>query len=98
MFFLVIVLYPVNLTVNMVIMITPGEHRFDRSTFNINAVIKQMALNIDLNQFSDLFDFGKFQNYSTLYERCREYRQLHLQQSLDDTMLTQEQKDRLKVI
>ncbi|CAF0769951.1 unnamed protein product [Rotaria sordida] len=92
------ILYPVDVVVNMVIMITPGEHGFDRSTFNINAVIKQMALHIDLNQFSDVFDFGKFQNYSTLYERCREYRQLHLQESLDDTMLTQEQKDRIKIL
>ena len=48
-------------------MITPGEHSFDRSTFNINALIKQLTLNIDSKQFSDLLDFAKFQNYSTLY-------------------------------
>ncbi len=63
-----IVLHPVNLNINMVVMITPAEQHCDRSTFNINAVIRQMTLNIDLDQLSDLFDLGKkFQNYSTLY-------------------------------
>ncbi|CAF4789073.1 unnamed protein product, partial [Rotaria sp. Silwood1] len=90
------ILYPINLNVNMVIMITPGEHNFDRSTFNINTLIEQITANIDSKQFSDLLDFGKFQNYSTLYERCREYRQLHLQESLQNTLLTEEQKDRVK--
>ncbi|CAF1487411.1 unnamed protein product [Rotaria sp. Silwood1] len=93
-----LVLYPINLNVNMVIMITPGEHNFDRSTFNINTLIEQITANIDSKQFSDLLDFGKFQNYSTLYERCREYRQLHLQESLQNTLLTEEQKDRVKIL
>jgi hypothetical protein len=51
----------------MNIMITPGEHNFERATFDINGLIKQMTLNIDSKQFSDLLDFAKFQNYSTLY-------------------------------
>jgi len=51
----------------MIIIITPAEHNFDRSTFNIKAQLEQMTLDIDSKQFSDLLDFGKFQNYSTLY-------------------------------
>ncbi len=51
----------------MVIIITPAEHNFDRSTFNIKSQIEQISLDIDSKQFSDLLDFGKFQNYSTLY-------------------------------
>ncbi|CAF3541596.1 unnamed protein product, partial [Rotaria socialis] len=82
--------------VNMIIIITDGEHNFDRSTFNIDIKIRQLALNIDSTQFSDLSDFAKFQNYSTLYDRCREYRQLYLQESTDNTLLNQEQKERLK--
>lgn len=114
-FSFVIVLYPVNLDAEVTILITPGEHSFDRSTFDINILIKQIMLNIDSKQFSDLLDFGKFQNYSTLYgtklsciflqaffsffylERCREYRELHLQEVLDDTKLTPLHRDRLKV-
>ena len=117
-FSFVIVLYPVNLDAEITVLISPGEHSFDRSTFDINVLIKQLALNIDSKQFSDLLDFAKFQNYSTLYgtklsciflksfsslliffylERCREYRELHLQEVLDSTKLTQLHKDRLKV-
>lgn len=117
-FSFVIVLYPVNLNAEITVLITPGEHNFDRSTFDINVLVKQLALNIDSKQFSDLLDFAKFQNYSTLYgtelsclflkwflqlltffylERCREYRELHLQEVLDSTKLTQLHKDRLKV-
>jgi hypothetical protein len=66
-FFLLVVLYPVNLDLNLIVKITPGEHNFDRSTFNIDALIEQLTLNIDSKQFSDLLDFAKFQNYSTLY-------------------------------
>ncbi|CAM2722681.1 unnamed protein product [Rotaria socialis] len=91
------ILYPTNMDVNMIIIITDGEHNFDRSTFNIDIKIRQLALNIDSTQFSDLLDFAKFQNYSTLYDRCREYRQLYLQESTDNTLLNQEQKERLKV-
>ncbi|CAM4960819.1 unnamed protein product, partial [Rotaria socialis] len=90
------ILYPTNMDVNMIIIITDGEHNFDRSTFNIDIKIRQLALNIDSTQFSDLLDFAKFQNYSTLYDRCREYRQLYLQESTDNTLLNQEQKERLK--
>ncbi|CAF3328653.1 unnamed protein product [Rotaria socialis] len=94
---IMLVLYPTNMDVNMIIIITDGEHNFDRSTFNIDIKIRQLALNIDSTQFSDLLDFAKFQNYSTLYDRCREYRQLYLQESTDNTLLNQEQKERLKV-
>ncbi len=48
-------------------MITPGEHHFDRSIFNINVLLEELTLNIDSKQFSDLLDFAKFQNYTTLY-------------------------------
>ncbi|CAF3786248.1 unnamed protein product [Rotaria socialis] len=92
------ILYPTNMDVNMIIIITDGEHNFDRSTFNIDIKIGQLALNIDSKQFSDLLDFAKFQNYSTLYDRCREYRQLYLQESTDNTLLNQEQKERLKIL
>lgn len=51
----------------MIIIIAEDEHSFDRSTFNIDIEIKQLKLNINSKQFSDLRDFGKFQNYSTLY-------------------------------
>ncbi len=62
-----IVLHPVNLDVNLMVKITPGEHNFDRSAFDIDILIKQLTLNIDSKQFSDVLDFAKFQNYSTLY-------------------------------
>jgi hypothetical protein len=48
-------------------MLISGEHNYYRPTFNINGLIKELTLNIDSKQFSDLLDFGKFQNYSSLY-------------------------------
>ena len=62
-----IVMYPTNLNINLSIKITPGENNFDRSTFEMNIVVKEVELSIDSKQFSDFLDFAKFQNYSKLY-------------------------------
>lgn len=64
---MIIVLYPVDLNADIVVKITPGKHNFERSTFDVHMLVQQLTLNIDSKQFSDLLDFAKFQNYSTLY-------------------------------
>lgn len=51
----------------MVLSFTRGENKFDRSAIDLDVQVKQMDLSIDSKQFSDLLDFGKFQNYSILY-------------------------------
>ena len=51
----------------MVLSFTRGENKFDRSAIDLDIQVKQMDLSIDSKQFSDLLDFGKFQNYSVLY-------------------------------
>jgi hypothetical protein len=66
-YLLKIVLYPVDLEMNFVIKLIAGEHNYHRPTFDINSLIKELTLNIDSKQFSDLLDFAKFQNYSLLY-------------------------------
>ncbi|CAF5003433.1 unnamed protein product, partial [Rotaria sp. Silwood1] len=93
-------LYPINPIINLTIILQPGEYNFERPAYNIDIQIEQLSLNIDPKQFSDLLDFIKFQNYSKIYDRCREYRelQLQLQQTLNITELTLEQKERLKYL
>ena len=54
----------------MVLSFTRGENKFDRSAIDLDVQVKHMDLSIDSKQFSDLLDFGKFQNYSVLYGRC----------------------------
>ena len=54
----------------MVLSFTRGENKFDRSAIDLDIQVKQMDLSIDSKQFSDLLDFGKFQNYSVLYGKC----------------------------
>ncbi len=45
----------------------PGEFNFERPAYDIDIQIRELNLNIDPKQFSDLLDFIKFQNYSKLY-------------------------------
>ncbi len=109
-----IVLYPVNLIIDLTITLQPGEFNFERPSYDVDILIKELNLNIDPKQFSDLLDFIKFQNYSKLYgmrininysiliiylkDRCREYRELQLKQALNDIVLTSEQEERIQVI
>ncbi|CAF0860696.1 unnamed protein product [Rotaria sordida] len=92
------ILYPMNPIINLIIKLQPGEYNFERPAYDIDIQIEQLNLNIDPKQFSDLLDFIKFQNYSKIYDRCREYRELQLQQALDITELTLEQKEHLKYL
>ncbi|CAF4500850.1 unnamed protein product, partial [Rotaria sp. Silwood2] len=92
------ILYPMNPIINLTITLQPGEYNFERPAYDMDIQIEQLSLNIDPKQFSDLLDFIKFQNYSKIYDRCREYRELQLQKELDITELTLEQKERLKYL
>lgn len=89
-----------------------AERNFERPIVKGISHIEHMNFQIDPKQLSDLLDFVKFQNYSIFYgiylfnhsfnysfqlDRCREYRELCLEQSIDHNKLTQQQKDRLKV-
>ncbi len=56
-----------NLTIDLMIALQPGEYNFERPAYDIDIQIKELNLNIDPKQFSDLLDFIKFQNYSKLY-------------------------------
>jgi hypothetical protein len=62
----------------MIIEITGGEHNFRRPAFDVKVLVEQLTLNIDSKQFSDLLDFGKFQNYSQLYGICFIYSFIYL--------------------
>jgi hypothetical protein len=57
----------VNLTIDLTITLQPGEYNFERPAYDIDIQIRELNLNIDPKQFSDLLDFIKFQNYSKLY-------------------------------
>jgi hypothetical protein len=90
-----------------------SEINYERSIFKINFKIEEMTFKVDPKQLADLLDFAKFQNYSVFYgiifsyfiniyflffkDRCREYRQLYLQESIGNIKLTQQQKDRIQV-
>jgi hypothetical protein len=62
-----LVLHPVNLTIDLIIILQPGEYNFQRPGYDIDIYIEELSLNIDPKQFSDLLDFIKFQNYNKLY-------------------------------
>lgn len=80
----------------------------------VDIQIEQIDFNVDPKQISDVLDFIKFQSYTIVYgnilisflnihfiylkDRCREYRKLLLQDYLDNTSLTKEQRQRIEVI
>lgn len=43
------------------------EEKFHRSSFDVSMSFGRLSLHLNSKQFSDLLDFFKFQNYSTLY-------------------------------
>ncbi|CAF2072620.1 unnamed protein product [Rotaria magnacalcarata] len=90
------ILYPTNLSIDLIMTLQPGEYNFERPAYDVDIHIEKLSLNIDPKQFSDLLDFIKFQNYSKIYDRCREYREF--QQTLNTTKLTLEQEERLKYL
>ncbi|CAF1448566.1 unnamed protein product [Adineta ricciae] len=92
------ILYPVNPVIDLTIILQPGEFNFERPTYDLDIQIERLDLNIDPKQFSDLLDFIKFQNYSKLYDRCREYRELQMHQIIDKQPLSSEQKIRLQYL
>ncbi|UJR32361.1 hypothetical protein I4U23_019824 [Adineta vaga] len=92
------ILRPVNPMIDLTIILQPGEYNFQRPTYDIDIQIDQLDLHIDPKQFSDLLDFMKFQNYSKLYDRCREYRELQMQLLIDNQILTNEQKERIQYL
>ncbi|CAF3407571.1 unnamed protein product [Rotaria socialis] len=90
------ILYPINLSIDLIMTLQPGEYNFERPAYDVDVHIEKLSLNINPKQFSDLLDFIKFQNYSKIYDRCREYREF--QQTLNTTKLTLEQEERLKYL
>lgn len=68
---LILVLHPINLKIDLTITLQASEYNFERPAYDVDIQIKELNLNIDPKQFSDLLDFIKFQNYSILYGmRC----------------------------
>ena len=62
-----IVLLPVNLITDSVITLKPKEHHYERSTLIFNIHLSRINLHVDTEQISDILDFIKFQNYTTIY-------------------------------
>ncbi|CAF4169559.1 unnamed protein product, partial [Adineta steineri] len=92
------ILHPVNLTIDLLMILQPGDFNFERPAYDIDIQIEHLNLTIDPKQFSDLLDFIKFQNYTKLYDRCQEYRELKTQEVLDINTLTIEQKGRIRYL
>ncbi len=62
-----IVLRPVNLVTEIVAILKPKEHNYERSALSFSIQIDQMDFHIDSKQISDILDFIKFQHYTTIY-------------------------------
>lgn len=62
-----VVLHPVNLFTESLVTLKPKEHQYERSTISVDIDIPQMDLHVDAEQISDVLDFFKHQNYTTIY-------------------------------
>lgn len=62
-----LVLPPSIVDLNLKLFYHRPEEKFHRKSFDFQMDLDQMSLFINSQQFSDLLDFIKFQNYSTLY-------------------------------
>ncbi|CAF4008477.1 unnamed protein product [Rotaria magnacalcarata] len=93
-----VVMHPTNINLELKVIIKLAEQNFERPTFKVEYNIAQMGFEIDPKQFSDLLDFVKFQNYSVFYDRCREYRQLCLQDLIGNIKLTKEEQERIEIL
>ena len=62
-----LVLRPVNLFTEVLITLKPKEHHYERSTLIFDIQIPQIDFHLDTKQISDLLDFVKFQNYTTIH-------------------------------
>ncbi|UJR12321.1 hypothetical protein I4U23_016498 [Adineta vaga] len=92
------ILHPENFQMNFQVRINPNEHSYQRSSYDAEILSQQLTMYIDSQQFSDLLDFIKFQNYSTLYERCQEYRDLYLKEFLGIELFTSEETKRIEIL
>lgn len=49
------------------ITLRPKEHHYERSTLLFDIQLEEVHLHIDPQQISDILDFLKLQNYTTIY-------------------------------
>jgi hypothetical protein len=66
-YFSLIVIRSINLVTESVITLKPKEHHYERSRLLFDIRIPTINLYIDSEQISDILDFIKFQNYTTIY-------------------------------
>ena len=61
------VLYPTNIRSESLITLRPKEHHYERSTLLFDIQLDEVQLHIDPQQVSDILDFLKLQNYTTIF-------------------------------
>ena len=66
-FYFNLVLTPVNLNIQLEMIIKFAQQNFERPIIKIICKIDQIGFKVDPKQLSDLLDFMKFQNYSVFY-------------------------------
>ncbi|CAF4025351.1 unnamed protein product [Rotaria magnacalcarata] len=92
------ILRPSNIMTESLVTLKPKQHHYERSKLTFSIQIPKLNFYINSEQISDILDFIKFQNYTIIYDRCREYRELLLQDSLDGQTLTPEQQQRIQFL
>ena len=63
----VVVHHPADVEMDFQLFYHRPEEKFHRSSFDVSMSFARLSLHLNSKQFSDLLDFFKFQNYSTLY-------------------------------
>ncbi len=66
-YFSLIVIRSINLVTESLITLKPKEHHYERSRLLFDIRIPTINFYIDSEQISDILDFIKFQNYTTIY-------------------------------
>ncbi|CAF3112482.1 unnamed protein product [Rotaria socialis] len=92
------ILRPSNIMTESLVTLKPKQHHYERSKLTFSIQIPKLNFYINSEQISDILDFIKFQNYTTIYDRCREYRELLLQDSLGVQTLTPEQQQHIQFL
>ncbi|UJR29329.1 hypothetical protein I4U23_010541 [Adineta vaga] len=89
------ILRPMNLVIECIVVLKPKESYYERSRVYCDIQVEQVSVFINSEQISDILAFIKVQKYTTFFDRCREYRQLLMQESLGFEPVTSEQKQRI---
>ncbi|CAF1109897.1 unnamed protein product [Adineta ricciae] len=89
------ILRPMDIITECVVVLKPKESYYERTRMYCDIQVEKINIFVNSEQISDILAFIKVQNYTTFFDRCREYRQLLMQQSLGRQPITEEQKQRI---